>query len=302
MVDTMSGVGLAEGRPSPERRLPEWFKVPFPGGENYNRLKGLMRQHGLHTICEEAHCPNMGECWEAGTGTFLILGDICTRHCAYCAVKSGRPQGVDLLEPRRLALTVKTLGLKYAVITSVDRDDLPDGGAALFAECIRQVRAETPDCRVEVLTPDFQGDQAAIDAVIRARPDVFNHNIETVPRLYPRVRFKAKYQQSLDLVRRVKESDVAIITKSGLMVGLGETKEELLETMADLVRHGCDILTVGQYLRPSPRHVAVDRFYHPDEFRELKALGEALGLRHVEAGPLVRSSYHAHEQLKVATT
>ncbi|MSQ33388.1 MAG: lipoyl synthase [Dehalococcoidia bacterium] len=298
----MSGVGFVEGRPSPERRLPEWFKVRFPGGENYNRLKGLMRQRGLHTICEEAHCPNMGECWEAGTATFLILGDICTRHCAYCAVKSGRPQGVDQLEPRRLALAVKALGLKYAVITSVDRDDLPDGGAALFAECIRQVRAEMPDCRVEVLTPDFQGDQAAIDAVIRARPDVFNHNIETVPRLYPRVRFKAKYQQSLDLVRRVKESDTAIVTKSGLMVGLGETKGELLETMADLVRHGCDILTVGQYLRPSPRHVAVDRFYHPDEFRELKALGEALGFRHVEAGPLVRSSYHAHEQLKVATT
>ena len=302
MVDIMSGVGFVEGRPSPERRLPEWFKVRFPGGENYNRLKGLMRQRGLHTICEEAHCPNMGECWEAGTATFLILGDICTRHCAYCAVKSGRPQGVDQLEPRRLALAVKALGLKYAVITSVDRDDLPDGGAALFAECIRQVRAEMPDCRVEVLTPDFQGDQAAIDAVIRARPDVFNHNIETVPRLYPRVRFKAKYQQSLDLVRRVKESDTAIVTKSGLMVGLGETKGELLETMADLVRHGCDILTVGQYLRPSPRHVAVDRFYHPDEFRELKALGEALGFRHVEAGPLVRSSYHAHEQLKVATT
>ncbi|MBI3952945.1 MAG: lipoyl synthase [Chloroflexi bacterium] len=283
-----------------ERRLPEWFKVRFPGGEGYNRLRGLMRQHGLHSICEEAHCPNMGECWDAGTATFLILGDICTRHCAYCAVKSGRPQGVDPLEPRRLALTVKLLGLKYAVITSVDRDDLPDGGAAVFAECIRRVRAEVPDCRVEVLTPDFQGDRAAIAAVVAAHPDVFNHNIETVPRLYPRVRFKAKYQQSLDLIRQVRESDPTVVTKSGLIVGMGETREELHSTMEDLVRHGCDILTIGQYLRPSPRHIAIDRFYHPDEFRELKALGAELGFRHVEAGPLVRSSYHAHEQLPLS--
>ena len=283
-----------------ERTLPPWFKVPFPGGPNYLRLRTIMREHGLHTICEEARCPNMGECWEYGTATFLILGDTCTRSCAFCAVTTGKPKPIDPLEPERLAQTVKLMGLRYAVITSVNRDDAIDGGASVFARSIARIRELTPDCKVEVLIPDFMGNWDALAEVMRARPDVLNHNIETVPRLYHRVRTKARYERSLELLDRAKELAPDALTKSGLMVGLGETREELEETMADLRDARVDILTIGQYLRPTkePRHVPIARFYTPEEFVGLREVGLALGFRHVESGPLVRSSYHAHEQVE----
>jgi lipoyl synthase len=281
-------------------RKPEWLKVRFPAGGRYARIKGLMRQEQLHTVCEEAHCPNMGECWNAGAATFMILGDVCTRSCGFCAVTSGRPNGLDLLEPLRLARTVETLALDYAVITSVNRDDLPDGGAGVFAACIRAIRHRTPGCQVEVLIPDFEGNWQALETVIEARPVVLNHNIETVPRLYARVRPKARYERSLELIRQVKGIDADMTTKSGMMVGLGETLAELAETMRDLREHGCDLLTVGQYLRPDEKHLPVERYYHPDEFAEIRAIGARLGFRHVEAGPLVRSSYHAGEQARAA--
>jgi lipoyl synthase len=275
---------------------PGWLKVRFPGGERYASITGLLRQEQLHTVCEEARCPNIGECFNSGTATFLILGDICTRSCGFCAVTSGRPDGLDLLEPLRLARTVERLGLDYAVITSVNRDDLPDGGAAVFAACIRAIRHRTPECEVEVLIPDFEGNWDALAAVVSAKPVVLNHNVETVPRLYRRVRPKARYERSLELIQRVKRLDPAMTTKSGIMVGLGETMAEIEETLGDLRAHDCDLLTVGQYLRPDDKHLPVERYYHPDEFREIRAVGERLGFRHVEAGPFVRSSYHAGEQ------
>lgn len=278
---------------SPAGRLPPWLKVRLPAGGGYLRVKGLVQEHQLHTVCQEARCPNIGECWGAGTATFMILGDICTRRCGYCAVATGRPQGEDLLEPVRLARTVTTLGLDYAVITSVNRDDLPDGGAAVFARCIEAIRHLRPQCQVEVLIPDFRGDWDALATVVRARPLVLNHNIETVPRIFRRVRPKGRYQRSLDLLDRVRALAPDMVTKSGMMVGLGETKEEILQTMRDLRAVGCQILTIGQYLRPSPKHVPVERFYPPQEFQELAAAGRAMGFRHVEAGPLVRSSYRA---------
>lgn len=252
-----------------------------------------MRGSGLHTVCEEAHCPNAGECWEAGTATFLILGDTCTRSCGFCAVKSGRPDGLDTAEPLRVARAVREMGVSHAVVTSVNRDDLTDGGAAAFAETIRRIRELSPGTTVEVLIPDFMGDWDALATVMAARPQVLNHNMETAHRLYPRVRPKARYERSLELLRRAKELDPAAVTKSGLMVGLGETKRELLLVFADLVDAGVNALTLGQYLRPSLKHLPVDRYYHPDEFAELKAEALALGFRHVEAAPLARSSYHA---------
>ena len=281
-------------------RKPEWIRARFPGGERFMEVKRLLREQGLHSVCEEARCPNIGECFNAGTATFMILGDVCTRACGFCDVTSGRPAGLDLLEPLRLARTVETLGLDYAVITSVNRDDLPDGGASIFAGCIRAIRQRSPDVEVEVLVPDFEGDWEALRTVVEARPMVLNHNTETVPRLYRRVRPKAVYERSLELIRRVKAIDPAMTTKSGVMVGLGETFEEVVQTMADLRDHDCDLLTAGQYLRPSSKHLPVERYWHPDEFAALAEEGQRLGFRHVEAGPLVRSSYHAGEQSRAA--
>jgi lipoic acid synthetase len=279
-------------------RKPPWLKVRFPGGPNYLRLKNLMREGRLHTVCEEAHCPNIGECWEAGTATFMILGDTCTRACGFCAVKSGRPDGApDPLEPMRVANAVREMGLTHAVVTSVNRDDQPDGGAAIFAETIRWVRRLSPGTSIEVLIPDFEGNWDALAAVMAAQPEILNHNTESVPRLYRRVRPKARYERSLELLRRAKELDPGTITKTGLMVGLGETKHELLQVFEDLVENGVEVLTLGQYLRPSAKHLPLVRYYAPEEFAELRDEALALGFRHVEAGPLVRSSYHAERQV-----
>ena len=280
-----------------KRRLPEWFKVPFPGGESYSDLERRIRAANLHTVCQEAACPNIGECWgRHHTATFMILGDICTRACAYCNVTTGRPHALDTAEPGRVAETVKELGLRYAVITSVDRDDLPEGGAEVFADTIREIRNTAPGCRVEVLIPDFQGNRDALQRVMDAGPDVLNHNIETVRRIFRKVRPKGDYDLSLELLRRAGEMRPETPTKSGLMVGLGETTDEVLETMRDLRGAGCGLLTVGQYLRPSRKHHPVSRFYEPGEFDALRAEGLGMGFRHVASGPLVRSSYHAAEQ------
>ena len=256
-----------------------------------------MRDGGLNTVCEEARCPNIGECWEAGTATFMILGDTCTRACGFCAVKSGRPLSLDRLEPMRVARAVQRMGLTHAVVTSVNRDDQPDGGAAIFADTIRWIRKLSPQTSVEVLIPDFVGNWDALEVVMGARPEILNHNTESVPRLYRRVRPKARYERTLELLRRAKELDPGAITKSGLMVGLGETKDELLPVFSDLADAGCEVLTLGQYLRPTKRHLPVDRYYSPQEFDELKSAALELGFRHVEAGPLVRSSYHAERQV-----
>jgi len=288
---------LAVDRARPLPAKPEWLKVRFPAGERYQRLQQLMRGEGLHTVCEEARCPNIGECWNAGTATFMILGDTCTRSCGFCNVKTGRPaDGLDLLEPLRVASAVRSLGLDYVVITSVNRDEVESGGAEVFAACIRAIRRDDAGVRVEVLIPDFKGNRDALAMVVRARPFVLNHNVETAPRLYPRVRPQARYERSLDLIRRAKEMAPGMLTKSGFMVGLGETKRELLEVMRDLRDHGCDIVTIGQYLRPTLRHLPVERYYDPAEYEEFRAYGREIGLKHVEAGPLVRSSYHAEKQ------
>ena len=283
------------------RRLPEWLKVKAPGSAGYLELRQLVRSEGLNTVCEEAHCPNIGECWDRGTATFMVLGDICTRACSYCAVKTGMPTTLDLQEPVRLAETVERLGLRYAVITSVDRDDLPDGGAFIFAQCIRQIRKRLPSCKVEVLIPDFEGNPDALAKVMEAKPDTLNHNIETVRRVFSRVRPKGDYDMSLELLANAKRLDRDAVTKSGMMVGLGESWDEILETMRDLRAVDCDLLTIGQYLRPSGKHVPLARWYTPGEFDELRLEGEALGFRHVASGPLVRSSYHADEQHAAAS-
>jgi len=275
--------------------------VRYLGGENYQELKRIMRSLDLHTVCESARCPNQGECWEHRTATFMILGNICTRACGFCAVPSGRPAGPpDEDEPERVAEAVERMQLKYAVVTSVNRDDQPDGGSAIFARTISAIRERIPDCRIEVLIPDFRGDWQALEAVLAARPDVLNHNIETVPRLYHQVRRGAVYERSLELLRRATQSAPTTPVKTGLMLGLGETRDELLATFADLVAQGVGILTLGQYLQPTREHLPVVRFVHPDEFAEYKRLGEQMGFRHVESGPLVRSSYHAFEQEKSA--
>ncbi len=272
---------------------PEWLKVRFPGGSSYLRLKAVVRDERLHTVCEEAHCPNIGECWEQGTATLLLLGDVCTRACGFCAIATGRPGEVDADEPERVATTVQDLGLRHAVLTSVTRDDLADGGASIFAASIRRIRELSPSCAVEVLIPDLQGNWSALEAIMEVAPDVLNHNLETVPRLYGRVRPKAVYEQSLELLRRARVLAPAGITKSGVMVGLGESSDELTAVFCDLRSAGVDVLTVGQYLRPSAWHLPIDRYYTPGEFTGLREQALALGFRHVEAGPLVRSSYHA---------
>ena len=290
-------VPLSACAPAPRGNRPAWLKVRFPQGPNYTELRTLMREQDLHTICEEAMCPNIGECWENRTATFLILGEICTRNCGFCSVTTGRPTGLDLDEPRRLAEAVERIGLRHIVITSVTRDDLPDGGAAIFAETIRQLRERVPGCGIEVLIPDFQGNWDALATVMAARPDILNHNMETVPRLYKRVRPKAIYAQSLELLKRARDLAPQVASKSGLMVGLGEEREELLQVFADLRASDVDVLTVGQYLRPTMKHLPVERYVDPEEFVELKTVANALGFHHVESGPLVRSSYHAHEQV-----
>ncbi len=276
---------------------PEWLRVRFGGGPNYQNLKGLMRSLNLHTVCESARCPNMGECWEHRTATFMILGDICTRACGFCAVPSGRPAGPpDEEEPRRVAEAAEQMGLRYAVVTSVNRDDQPDGGAAIFARTIEEIRRRVRGCKIEVLIPDFRGHWPSLEILVSARPDVLNHNIETVPRLYRHVRKGAVYERSLELLRRAREMAPEIPTKTGMMLGLGEKREEILRTMEEIAAQGTHILTLGQYLQPTHDHLPVERFVHPDEFAEYRRLGREMGFRHVEAGPLVRSSYHAFEQ------
>jgi lipoic acid synthetase len=279
---------------------PPWLKVRAPGGPQYIRLKGLMREWNLHSVCEEAHCPNIGECWEDLTATFMILGDVCTRNCGYCAVAHGRPVWEDREEPERVGHAVGELRLEHVVITSVNRDDLADGGAAHFAATTRAIRRNAPGCRVELLIPDFQGSVSALETVIAAGPDVLNHNTETVPRLYKVARHGGRYERTLELFRHARRVAPRLVTKSGIILGLGEERDELLTTMADLRAADVNILTLGQYLRPSAQHLPVARFYHPDEFTELAERGRELGFAHVESGPLVRSSYHAKRQTDAA--
>ena len=279
-----------------KRKLPEWFKVKSPGSENFISLKSKISGASLNTVCEEAACPNIGDCWDRGTATFMILGDTCTRACSYCNVKTGWPDTIDLLEPHRVASTVKKMNLKYTVITSVDRDDLDDYGSGVFAKTIEEVRKLSPKCKIEVLIPDFEGDFESLEKVINANPQVLNHNIETVRRVFKKVRPRGNYDLSLNLIKNVKEINPKIPTKSGMMVGLGETKDEIVSTMNELVYSNCDLLTIGQYLRPTKSHHPIIRFYHPDEFEDLKELGLKIGFKHVASGPLVRSSYHADEQ------
>lgn len=284
--------GIEENKRQPR---PEWLKARLPSGENYARLKSLIDGRKLHTVCEEARCPNMGECWNHGTATFMILGDICTRSCSFCAVKTGKPSELDAEEPRRVAEAVRTMGVRHAVVTSVNRDELYDGGAQIFAATIREIRALNPNTRIEVLIPDFRGDEFALNIVLDAFPEILNHNMETIERLYPTVRPQANYLRSLELLNRAKKR--GFVTKTGLMLGVGESNAEIIKVMEDLRKVNCDILTLGQYLQPSKEHLRVERFVHPDEFRMLKEAALAIGFRYVESGPLVRSSYHAEGQI-----
>lgn len=275
---------------------PEWLKARIPGGSEFVHLESLMRAQKLHTVCEEARCPNMGECWKLGTATFMILGDICTRSCGFCAVKTGRPDyGLDWDEPRRVVEAIQAMKIRHAVITSVNRDERKDGGSPIFAETIRLIHEQIPECKVEVLIPDFKGSEEALNLVLSAKPDILNHNLETVPRLYRKVRPQANYQQSLEVLKRAKQK--GFVTKTGLMLGIGERTEEILEVMNDARAMNCDIMTLGQYLQPTKDHLPIDRYVHPDEFLMLKNAGLKLGFRHVESGPLVRSSYHAAGQV-----
>jgi len=292
-------VPLSACAPAPRGDRPNWLRVRFPQGPNYTELRTLMREQRLNTICEEALCPNIGECWENRTATFLILGEVCTRNCGFCSVITGRPEGLDTDEPRRLVEAVEKIGLRHIVITSVTRDDLPNGGAEIFAETIRLLRERVPDCGIEVLIPDFMGNWDALKIVMDARPDILNHNMETVPRLYGRVRPKAIYTQSLELLKRAKDLAPDVASKSGLMAGLGEERDELLKVFEDLRASDVDVLTVGQYLRPTMKHLPVERYVDPAEFADLKVIAKNLGFTHVESGPLVRSSYHAHEQVQI---
>ena len=294
---------VAEGagwQPDPRhpRRRPPWIKVRAPGGENYDRLKRIMREGGLHTVCEEAQCPNIGECWGRGTATFLMMGDICTRSCGFCDIETGRPRPLDWAEPNRVAESVRQLGLRHVVITSVNRDERADGGAPIFAMVIRRIRQLQPGCSVEVLIPDFKGDERALRIVMDAQPEILNHNVETVARLFPRVQPQDRYEWALATLGNAKQMDPLVLTKSGIMLGLGERRAELLETMGDLAGLGVDILTLGQYLQPSKKHLPVERFYTPEEFDELKEAGLEMGFRWVESGPLVRSSYRADLQVR----
>jgi lipoyl synthase len=294
------GAPATDGDVLPFRaRKPPWLKVKAPGGPTYRHIERLMRSKALHTVCEEANCPNIGECWERGTATFMILGDVCTRRCGFCNVKSGVPDLVDRAEPLRVAHAVRQMGLRHCVVTSVDRDDLPDGGAGAFAATIRAIRARAPECAVEVLTPDFRGQEMPLARVIDARPDVFNHNVETVPRLYPRARRGSDFRRSCRVLLNAKRMDPGVVTKSGRMVGLGESMEEMLEAFAALREHEVEVLTVGQYLRPSERHLPVVRYWTPEEFAHMEREAYALGFESVASGPLVRSSYHADEQVPV---
>jgi lipoic acid synthetase len=300
MGDTLYQIsGRHRVQPLPDRK-PPWLKVQAPGGSNYLRLKNLMRELDLHTVCEEAHCPNVGECWQHGTATFMILGDVCTRNCAYCAVAHGRPPKFDPAEPERVAEAAAQMSLQHVVLTSVDRDDLPDFGAWAFAETIRQIKDKVPGCSVEVLVPDFQGRESSIQTVLEANPDIYNHNTETVPRLYKKCRPGGRYERVKDIFRTSKRLAPNIPTKTGIILGMGETIEEVVVTMRELRDVDVDILTLGQYLRPSADHIPIDRYVTPDEFAYLKREGMAMGFRHVEAGPLVRSSYHAWEQVQAA--
>jgi lipoic acid synthetase len=283
----------------PRERRPDWLKTRLPNDPNYFELKRIMRDRGLHTVCEEANCPNITECWSHRTATFLILGKICTRACGYCDVTSGRPEPLDLDEPRQVAEATKAMGLQHVVITSVNRDDIEDGGSYIFAETVRRIRQEVPDCRIELLIPDFMGRWEYLQVVMDVQPEILNYNTETVPRLYRRVRHKARYERTLELLKRAKAmgQHYGVITKSGIMVGLGETKEELVEVMKDLRSVDVDVLTMGQYMRPSIKHLPVERYYTPTEFNQLKEIALGFGFKYVESGPLVRSSYHAHEQV-----
>jgi len=282
-------------------RKPSWLKVPPPGGPVYREIKQMIDGESLNTVCEEANCPNIGECWERGTATFMILGDVCTRRCGFCNVQTGKPSHNDPLEPARVAMQVKRLGLSHAVITSVDRDDLPDYGASAFVGVIRSIRAQAPDCKVEILTPDFRGQEMPLARVVHERPDVFNHNVETVPRLYPKARRGSKFLRSARVLRLAREmGEGEVITKSGLMVGLGEEFDEMVETFGILREHGVQILTVGQYLRPTVNHLPVERYWHPEEFEALEKAAYEIGFESVAAGPLVRSSYHADESARKA--
>ena len=280
---------------APSGRKPPWLKMKMPGGENYLRLLNLVNEQRLHTVCQSAKCPNMGECWSAGTATLMILGDVCTRSCGFCHIATGRPPTLDLDEPARVGAAVAAMNLNHCVITSVNRDELPDGGAGVWAETIREVRRQAPGTSVEVLIPDFCGDWDALQKVLDEKPDILNHNIESVPRLYKEVRPQAKYRRSLELLRIA--GDQGLVTKTGMMLGLGEEEHEIEQVLEDLVAIGCDILTLGQYLQPTAKHLPVRRWVHPDEFKSWKVRGEAKGLRHVESGPLVRSSYHAEKQV-----
>ena len=283
---------------TPKVERPPWLRAPAPAGDNYHDLKNLIGRLRLHTVCESAACPNVGECWNQRTATFMILGNVCTRRCGFCAVQKGAPLPVDYDEPERVAEAVEAMGLKFAVITSVNRDDREDGGAELFAMVIRAIRRRVSGCGVEVLIPDFQGNHAAVETVMEARPEVLNHNTETVPRLYRQVRLGARYERSLDVLAYARQCSPSTPTKSGLMLGLGETAEEVLQVMRDLRAHHVDILTLGQYLRPSPKHLPIVRYVTPEEFAEFRRAGNEMGFAHVESGPLVRSSYHASEAAK----
>ncbi|MBV9760607.1 MAG: lipoyl synthase [Acidobacteriaceae bacterium] len=287
---------------STQPQRPNWLRAPAPVGENYRELKDLVSRLALHTVCESAACPNVGECWNRRTATFMILGNVCTRRCGFCAVQKGAPSAIDYDEPRRVAEACAVLGLRYAVVTSVNRDDRKDGGAELFKLTIEAIRRHVPGCKVEVLVPDFQGSRAAMDIVMNAHPDVLNHNTETVPRLYRQVRLGARYERSLDMLRYAKQVRPFIPVKSGLMLGLGETAPEVLEVMRDLRAHHVDILTLGQYLRPSPKHLPVLRYVAPQEFADYKQAGREMGFSHVEAGPLVRSSYHADSSSRASAS
>ena len=294
------GRSAANERVPIDRARPEWLKVRLPMGPQVEELRRLMRSKSLHTVCEEAHCPNMAECWGAGTATFMILGDTCTRSCGFCAVKTGKPNELDRAEPARVGEAVARMGVKHAVVTSVNRDELEDGGAEMFAETIREIRRRSPGTSVEVLIPDFRGVVGALDTVLEARPEILNHNVETVARLYPRVRPQARLERSLEVLRRTKERAPDLVCKSGIMVGLGETRDEVLDTMRAIAEQGTDVLTIGQYLRPSPEHLPIERYWSPAEFAELRDLGMTMGFDHVEAGPLVRSSYHAERHVGMA--
>ncbi|NJD68612.1 MAG: lipoyl synthase [Candidatus Methylomirabilota bacterium] len=292
-IETTPLLSLPEIVGSPK---PPWLKVRAPGSPNYLRLKRLLREHQLHTICEEALCPNIGECWQQLTATFLILGEVCTRNCGFCAAAHGKPTELDLAEPERVAKAISELGLAHVVITSVNRDDLADGGASIFAAVMRRIRERLPDCSVELLVPDFRSNEAALRTVVEAAPAILSHNVETVPRLYREVRPGSDYEQSLNLLARARRMAPTLATKSGVIVGFGESWAELLRTMADLRAVDCDILTLGQYLRPSPMHLPIRKYYTPEEFTELKVIGDEMGFKYVESGPLVRSSYHARGQ------